>query len=158
MRRAVTFRTSRFESRVPKPHFINPNCFGEDLAAWLRPGLQAAGIEPGEPIQEDYGWGVWADMGGDPYWLAMSSIDEDAGGEDGVGVETKSATQAAEWAIIIAYEPGFSLWKRFTHRARPEELARLCSAIDAKLRTEPEILEIAWWDDDPFRGTSREHP
>ena len=54
-RRAVTFRTDRFESRNPKPHFINPNCFGEDLVAWLRPA-------PGEPIQEDYGWVLWTEL------------------------------------------------------------------------------------------------
>jgi hypothetical protein len=28
--------TDLFEHRRVKPHFINPSCFGEDCAKWLR--------------------------------------------------------------------------------------------------------------------------
>jgi hypothetical protein len=36
MRDAITIETDLFEHREVKPHFINPCCFGEDFAAWLR--------------------------------------------------------------------------------------------------------------------------
>jgi hypothetical protein len=42
-----------------KPHFINPCCFGEDFAAWLKQELAplaAHGFDFSEPMQEDYGW------------------------------------------------------------------------------------------------------
>lgn len=51
------FRARLFENREPKPHFINPNCFGEDLAAWLLERLKASPLSFSAPIQEDYGWG-----------------------------------------------------------------------------------------------------
>jgi len=36
MRHDLLFETERFNSSEAGAHFINPNCFGEDLAAWLR--------------------------------------------------------------------------------------------------------------------------
>lgn len=59
---SLTVETELFEHRDVKPHFINPCCFGEDFAAWLRDrlsGLVTTGFEIGALIQEDYGWGLW---------------------------------------------------------------------------------------------------
>jgi hypothetical protein len=33
---SITVETDMFEHREAKPHFINPCCFGEDFAAWLK--------------------------------------------------------------------------------------------------------------------------
>ena len=33
---AITIETDMFEHREVKPHFINPCCFGEDFALWLK--------------------------------------------------------------------------------------------------------------------------
>ena len=33
---SMTVETDLFEHREVKPHFINPCCFGEDFAKWLR--------------------------------------------------------------------------------------------------------------------------
>ena len=52
----------------------------------------------------------------------------------------------------------FNLWRRFTHRPRAEDLDRVASAVDARLRSDPAIREIGWWDGEPFRGVSRDHP
>jgi hypothetical protein len=68
--RYATFQSSYFDSTTPNAHFINPNCFGEDLAKWLRDGL-AARFEPGGIIQEDYGWGFWTNVNSDPYWVSV---------------------------------------------------------------------------------------
>jgi hypothetical protein len=49
--------TDLFEHREVKPHFINPCCFWEDFAKWLRQELAditALGFELSEPIQEDW--------------------------------------------------------------------------------------------------------
>ncbi len=52
--------TGIFEHREVKAHFINPCCFGEDFARWLKQELSRfteLGFELSEAIQEDYGWG-----------------------------------------------------------------------------------------------------
>jgi hypothetical protein len=53
----VTFRSSAFNATDPKPHFINPNCFGDDVARWLIEQFQMRGIRvDAAPRQEDFGW------------------------------------------------------------------------------------------------------
>src|SRR5688572_18393598 len=51
---SISVETELFEHREVKPHFINPCCFGEDFARWLRgelADLAASGFELSEPIQ-----------------------------------------------------------------------------------------------------------
>ena len=63
---SIVIETELFDHREVKPHFINPCCFGEDFAAWLKRELLCSaglGMEFSEPIQEDYGWGLWATDG-----------------------------------------------------------------------------------------------
>ncbi|MGZ4841342.1 MAG: hypothetical protein ACXV5J_06325 [Candidatus Angelobacter sp.] len=70
----ITVQTDLFNHRVVKPHFINPCCFGEDFAAWLREQLSPLadfGFKLSKIIQEDYGWGFWPWHGKDPFWLAL---------------------------------------------------------------------------------------
>lgn len=99
--------TDLFEHRDVKPHFINPCCFGEDFATWLKlelthfPDLQ---FELSEPIQEDYGWGFWAWRNKDPLWIALSYV--------GDGPQE----EPAEWVVSVVYDPGLNLWKRLFHR------------------------------------------
>lgn len=57
MRTVVTFESTAFNTSESKPHFINPGCYGDDLARWLMAQLQAVGISTdAEPGQEDFGW------------------------------------------------------------------------------------------------------
>jgi hypothetical protein len=52
----ITVETDLFEHREVKPHFINPCCFGEDFAAWLKQELARfpeLGVQLSEAIQED---------------------------------------------------------------------------------------------------------
>jgi hypothetical protein len=46
-------------------HFINPCCFGEDLAAWLRSRLAEKNVHAGTPYQEDWGWELPVTLGGE---------------------------------------------------------------------------------------------
>lgn len=74
-----TVESDRFEHRIVQPHFINPCCFGEDLANWLREqlrGLSTRGFEIDEPLQEDYGWGFWLRKEKSKFWLALSYVGE----------------------------------------------------------------------------------
>jgi hypothetical protein len=57
MKTLATFRSSAFNTSEPQPHFINPNCFGDDLARWLIGHLRALAVEVDNvPRQEDFGW------------------------------------------------------------------------------------------------------
>ena len=72
----IRVETDVFEHREVKPHFINPCCFGEDFAVWLKRELSPladAGFTFSDPIQEDYGWGFWASHGKDPFWDGLRS-------------------------------------------------------------------------------------
>jgi hypothetical protein len=71
----ATVETDLFDHREVKPHFMNDCCFGEDFAEWLRQRLaNLGGVEVSAPIQEDYGWGLWATHGKDRFWIACSYV------------------------------------------------------------------------------------
>ena len=130
----IMVETEMFEHREVKPHFINPCCFGEDFAAWLKEHITLS-EDPrfrfSEIIQEDYGWGFWAWSGKDPFWLAISYV--------GVGPQEAPA----QWVISVQYDPGLNLLKRLFHspdRAALEQLryrVRQAVASNAAIRIVP---------------------
>jgi hypothetical protein len=57
MHTSASFRSSAFNATEARPYFINPSCFGDDLARWLIARLREAGVKTDdEPGQEDFGW------------------------------------------------------------------------------------------------------
>ena len=121
---AITVETDAFEHRQVKPHFINPCCFGEDFAAWLKgelAPLAAAGFSFSEPIQEDYGWGFWATHGKNRFWIALSYV--------GDGPQE----EPAQWIISIHESRGVikRLFGRFDHHALTMLRERAWRAIAA---------------------------
>jgi hypothetical protein len=57
LRTVVTFESEAFNMAEPKDYFINPGCFGDDVAKWLIDGLRRQGlVTEDEPGQEDFGW------------------------------------------------------------------------------------------------------
>jgi hypothetical protein len=51
------FRSTKFNCTEPKDYFINPNCYGDDVATWLMQELGEYGIQlTGNLDQEDFGW------------------------------------------------------------------------------------------------------
>ena len=112
----ITVETDMFEHREVKPHFINPCCFGEDFAAWLKQQLSpltSIGFILSEPIQEDYGWGFWASHGRDRFWVALSYV--------GDGPQEAPA----QWVISVNYDPGLNLIKRLFHKPDRQTLEQL---------------------------------
>jgi len=56
-RTVVVFESGAFNTSEPRPYFINPNCYGDDVARWLAAALPRGAVEVvGEPEQEDFGW------------------------------------------------------------------------------------------------------
>jgi hypothetical protein len=131
---SMTVETDLFEHREVKPHFINPCCFGEDFAKWLRQELAditALGFELSEPIQEDYGWGFWAGRGSDPFWIALSFCGDGP------------TEEPAEWIVSVSYDPGLNLLKRLFHKPDAEALARLRTRLWQVLSTTPGIRVLS---------------
>ena len=57
IRTVVTFESTAFNMTKPKDYFINPCCFGDDVAEWLIRELRKQGMETDDkPGQEDFGW------------------------------------------------------------------------------------------------------
>ena len=127
---SVTVETDLFEHREVKPHFINPCCFGEDFARWLRDqlaDLTKTGFQLSEPIQEDYGWGFWASHTSDPYWIALSFCGEGP------------TEEPAEWVVSVAYDPGLNLLKRLFHKPDAPARDRLRRRVREVLGSTPGI-------------------
>jgi len=125
MHDAITVETDLFEHREVKPHFINPCCFGEDFAVWLRSELApltASEFELSDIIQEDYGWGFWATHGKDPFWVALGYC------EDG------PTQEPAQWMVSIDYDPGLNVIKRLFSRPDAQAFARLRDSAWQSLR------------------------
>ena len=112
----ITVETDLFEHREVKPHFINPCCFGEDFAAWMKSELARfpdLAFEFSELIQEDYGWGLWASRGKDRFWLALSYVG--SGPQEG----------PVPWIISVNDDPGLNIMKRLFHKHDEQALGQL---------------------------------
>jgi hypothetical protein len=56
-RTVVTFESTAFNMAEPKEYFINPCCFGDDVAKWVIGELRKQDVKTDEePGQEDFGW------------------------------------------------------------------------------------------------------
>lgn len=64
IRTVVTFTSSYFNTTEPKDYFINPCCFGDDVAKWLIEQFKDRGVDTDEnpgllttaPIIHDVRW------------------------------------------------------------------------------------------------------
>src|SRR5712675_2221435 len=126
----ILFKTGRFNLSKVRQHFINPCCFGEDLAAWLRLKLSERSIEVREPYQEDWGWELPVTHGSDSYYLCMS------GNSD----ESSTNKDEGEWGIII--EKRRSIKQRLRGTGKIAANDRMVSTIEEILRAEPTIQEV----------------
>jgi hypothetical protein len=126
----ILFRTDLFNLSIVGQHFINPCCFGEDLAAWLRLKLIERSIEVREPYQEDWGWELPAMHGSDSYYLCMS------GNSD----ESSNNRDEGEWRIII--EKRRSIGQRLRGTGKIKIGDKMVKTLQEILFAEPSIREV----------------
>lgn len=125
--------TDLFEHREVKLHFINPCCFGEDFAAWLKQELSRfpeMGVELSDPIQEDYGWGLWVSHGADRFWIAISYV--------GDGPQETPA----QWVISLSYDPGLNIVKRLFNKAHLQAMRQIQDRVRQILASNKAIRMI----------------
>jgi hypothetical protein len=119
----ATFITSRFNTTESKPTFINPGCFGDDVAQWLAQELRADGVDViGSPVPEDFGWALSFEVGGRKYWAVI-------GYQPGRG-----------WYISLERHGFVALFgKRF--RTIPDDVV---DAVKRVLARGPDIQDVHW--------------
>lgn len=126
----ILFTTKRFNLSKVGAHFINPCCFGEDLAGWLRAKLAQRKIETSEAFQEDWGWGLPAKVGEHSYFLGVSGNADEPDGSNDEG----------EWRVIV--EKRRSIWQRLRGKGKIAADDAMLNIIENILSAEPEIRNV----------------
>ena len=131
IRTIVSFKSTAFNTTEPKSHFLNPCCFGDDLAKWLIHEVRDKGmVTDSEPGQEDFGWYFNFQFMGTPHTLVIAHC---AGLVEG-GDET--------WVVWVERHRGligslFGAGKRGINPSIPQTLHSILSAL-------PQIRDIRW--------------
>ncbi len=126
----ILFSTDRFNLSEVGAHFINPCCFGEDLAAWLRNKLIERRVETREPYQEDWGWELQVKYGDQSYYLCMS------GNADGSAANLNNG----EWGIIV--EKKRSISQRITGGGKIAKDDRMVCLLNEILTGEATFRDV----------------
>lgn len=125
---AFSFFSNHFNQSKSKDYFINPNCFGDDLASWFMEELKKKGVEVEDdgPDQEDFGWYLNFDYVGVSYTCVV------------LFQEDKN-----RWHCILEYNSGL-IGSLFGKRKRqvPEMVADL---FDQILKKQPEMFQAVEW-------------
>jgi hypothetical protein len=134
----LLFRTDRFNLTKVRQHFINPCCFGEDLAAWLRGKLSERGIRADEAYQEDWGWELPLKVGSRRYYVGVGGYSDD------------EKTDMGEWRIIV--EKPRSLREWITGKGKILPADQIVKAIEEILAGEPDFQGLRLETDDAAQG------
>ena len=82
-REVVLFRSDAFNTTEERDYFINPCCFGDDVARWFIEELQKRNIVvDAEPSQEDWGWYFFFTCENSQYTLKIGFRPEDDDRDD----------------------------------------------------------------------------
>lgn len=131
MRTLATFRSTAFNTTEARAYFINPDCFGDDLARWLMERLRTNGLQVDpEPGQEDFGWYFCFSVPEGEHCCVLGYRPPDDGESEGV------------WIAWIERQRGLvaSILGRRKHDIAPSALA----AIHRALSDGGQIREIRW--------------
>jgi hypothetical protein len=132
MRSVVTFKSDLFNLTEPKEHFMNPSCFGDDLAKWLIQRFKEKDIEvEEEPGQEDFGWYFHYLSEGTLHCLVIGN----EGGE--------------AWYLVVERHCGL-LGSMFGQRHKKIVPAAI-ELVHTTLHEEPRITDVEWFHWRQFR-------
>ncbi|HET6841139.1 MAG TPA: hypothetical protein VFK06_05550 [Candidatus Angelobacter sp.] len=126
----VTFKSSAFNMSEPKEYFINPCCFGDDLARWLAGQLRGKGHPADEaPGQEDFGWYFDFSVSGVKHCFVISHLPE-------------GDTEEGAWIGFLERRRGLIAFLLGAHKRGIQPAA--VRAIHEVLAGSPQIWDIRW--------------
>jgi hypothetical protein len=124
----ATFRSSVFNTSEEKPYFINPGCFGDDLAKWMIARLRDIGIKTdGEPGQEDFGWYFEFEVPAGKHCCVLGYQNDDPEGR---------------WCLWLERSRG--ILGSIVGRRRSGIDSAAVQALQTILGNSPEIRELEW--------------
>jgi len=126
----LALETDLFNALTPAPGSINPRCFGEDFALWVRDRLSGAGLESASIVQEDFGWVVLQPFRGFVFTIALGVEDNAIG------------TASAAWHLTVAYEKPLNRVKTWFSSPPLTELRDLTQVLTSVLLREPRIRNL----------------
>ena len=126
MPKEITFQSSAFNTKDSRDYFINPCCFGDDLAKWLIQRLRSEGIQTDdEPGQEDFGWYFSFTVAETPHCCLVGFQEDEPEGL---------------WRVFIERERGFiGSVLGFRNRGIQDSAVK---AVVGVLRSSPEVKNI----------------
>ncbi|HUD64201.1 MAG TPA: hypothetical protein VMQ17_06480 [Candidatus Sulfotelmatobacter sp.] len=127
----ILFQTNRFNLSEVKERFINPCCFGEDLAEWLREQLAKKGVSADAPYQEDWGWEMLARQGSQGYFLGATGYPSEGAVDKNDG----------EWRIMV--ETRRSIWEKLRGKNKISETDPMLSIIEDILREQADVRNMS---------------
>lgn len=144
VRSCAIFGSDAFNTRTPKPAFVHPENYGDDLARWLMDKLRARQlvVDEEDPSQEDHGWYVTFAFEGALYDLVVTYA-------PGNGA-------AGRWLACI--ERSVGLWGTMIgqrHRGVTKEVVRLVNDI---LVEAEECRDVRWLYFEDVRRGNLEQP
>jgi hypothetical protein len=130
IRTVVTFNSTAFNMAEPKDYFINPCCYGDDLAIWLIGELRKRGVKTDEkPGQEDFGWYLNFDVTGIGHTFV-------------IGHRPEGESEAGTWIGRVERNRGFfgSILRGRKRGIHPSAVA----AVHGILSASPLIRDARW--------------
>lgn len=133
LRTAIRFTSPVFNSTEVKDSFINPCCFGEDVAKFVTEKWKGAGYEVGELCQEDWGWSAQLKYGEQWYYLNISLYSDTPG---------PPSKPPAFFLMFVEKNVGFwkSLFSKESKNVEPEFLLQLHAVLSGN----SEIEDLSW--------------
>jgi hypothetical protein len=129
-RKDILFKTERFNLSIVKKNFINPCCFGEDLATWARELMISRGMSVAGPEQEDWGWYLDAELEGIKYFIGISGNADEEDGQSNNG----------EWRIMI--ENKRSLGEKLFGKNKLSEDDRLVVLLLNEVKAQADFSDV----------------
>jgi len=130
METEFSFKSTAFNCTQPREYFINPGCFGDDLARWLIAKLKERGIETGSgPGQEDFGWYF-------TFWV--SDVEHCLV----LGFQPNDPSAGDQWLGWLERQAGFL--SSLTGGRKRGISPKAVSLINEILTTAPEIRDLNW--------------
>ena len=130
MKTVFRFRSKDFNMKIPHDYFINPACFGDDLALWIIKKLRKQGIATSDaPDQEDFGWYFTYTVNNKEYCVL-------------VGFQPNDVSKGDCWIGEIERHVGFA-GSILGGRRRGID-SEAIEVIDGVLRSAPEIRNLEW--------------